>query len=106
MTVKCSYCGEEGHTIQQCPKWKRSNPDTHVPIRYQILDKLAHFQHYVDGAVWDKMFVEQGGSQTMARHLWMKFDGYDHSILRMWRDLDTGNRVIVAKMIESWKGHY
>lgn len=20
--VKCSYCGEEGHTIQECPKWK------------------------------------------------------------------------------------
>lgn len=22
MVEKCSYCGEEGHTIQQCPKWK------------------------------------------------------------------------------------
>lgn len=22
MSEKCSYCGEEGHSIQQCPKWK------------------------------------------------------------------------------------
>jgi len=22
MPEKCSYCGEEGHSIQECPKWK------------------------------------------------------------------------------------
>lgn len=32
--VVCSYCGEEGHTIQQCPKWKGSKPTEWAEIRF------------------------------------------------------------------------
>lgn len=27
MPEKCSYCGEEGHSIQNCPKWKEKRTE-------------------------------------------------------------------------------
>jgi len=33
MAEKCSYCGEEGHSIQQCPKWKGAGREEMLPVR-------------------------------------------------------------------------
>jgi len=49
MVEKCSYCGEVGHSIQQCPKWKHSSAEriarVSMPIpelSKKIDDMLAH----------------------------------------------------------------
>lgn len=110
-TEKCSYCGQEGHSIQNCPKWKKSHGSSDekdwrtIILRPEYLDKLFRFQHDIDGETFRKLFIEVGGSPNMAEHLWMKFHSdYNHKILDLWISLDSANRVLVLAVINRWSG--
>lgn len=62
-----------------------------------ILGKLVHFEVWADynkfGQIWK-------GDQRMAEHLWEKFTGYNHSILRLWCAMDLENRKILSDYLE------
>lgn len=32
----CSYCGEKGHSIQECPKWKHSKVASHPLVSFSV----------------------------------------------------------------------
>jgi len=106
MVEKCSYCGEEGHSIQQCPKWKERQQKFGLPeFTPMHLDKLERFEYLIDGETFRKLFVENGGTESMATHLWEKFhEIYNHSILKLWRSLDSSNREIMLRVINRWVG--
>jgi hypothetical protein len=79
------------------------------PTIYKItkadMDKLTYFEYDIDGYTFIKEFVSCGGTQNMAEHLWEKFHTlYNHSILRLWGNLDSNNQTIVLTMINRWKG--
>ena len=76
-------------------------------ITPEQLGLLAYFEVDIDGETWRKLFVENGGTKNMAEHLWEKFHTiYNHSILRLWINLDINNRTIVLKILNTWKGRY
>jgi len=68
------------------------------------MDKLFRFQHDVDYAEWERLYMAVGGTKNMAEHLWSKFHEYDHQILKLWIDLDSEQRILVLAMINRWKG--
>lgn len=68
----------------------------------KILDSLAQFEFWIDGNDFEDLYCQEGGTVDIAKHLWNKFAGYDHSILRLWSALDEGNKKIVLKVIKEW----
>jgi len=113
LVEKCSYCGEEGHSIQNCPKWKakeaskksaRSEAWREAIVTEFEMDKLFRFQYDVDYAEWERLYLAVGGTKNMAQHLWGKFHEYDHQILKLWADLDSEQRPLILAMISKWKG--
>lgn len=121
MSEKCSYCGQEGHSIQNCPKWKEkeaTKKGAHSEAwREAILtefemDKLFRFQHDVGYAEWERLYTQIGAERglgtlylrDMASHLWDKFHAYDHQILKLWAELDYEQRINILAMIARWHG--
>jgi hypothetical protein len=71
-------------------------------IFVEDLDNLRKFEYWINGEKFRELFVEAGGSENMARHLWDKFHGYDHSILKLWGAMDSKNKELVLKVIQAW----
>lgn len=64
------------------------------------MDKLFHYEYWLDGHEFRTAFTKHGGTEHLAQHLWDKFHGtYKHSILNLWRSLDNDNRKMLLKMI-------
>lgn len=43
MDEKCSYCGEKGHSIQNCPKWKSSSRTTWTDeVKQKVRESLVY----------------------------------------------------------------
>lgn len=109
MSETCSYCGEKGHSIQNCPKWKgEQSSNTITPLEAvfisEHLDRLNRFEVEVNEDDFTKLWVESGGSSVSAAHAWVKFRGYNHSIVKLWGYLDTVSRGILLKVINSFRG--
>jgi len=117
LVEKCSYCGEEGHSIQNCPKWKGVHHSDKEAWREAIvtefeMDKLFRFQHDIDYDEWEKLYTQIGEERGlgtlylrgMASHLWEKFHAYDHQIVKLWPELDYEQRSNILAMIARWKG--
>jgi len=74
-------------------------------VSKEVMDKLGRFQVDIDGEVFRKLFMQVGGSATMAEHLWTKFrDVYNQNILPLWLSLDPANRELVLAVINRWTG--
>lgn len=62
---------------------------------YEILDELCNFQHWVNGEEFQMIWKDK----HMADHLWGKFHGFNHDILRLWGALDSNNMQILAHYV-------
>jgi len=69
------------------------------------MDRISQFEFNIDGSLFRIMFVHFGGTEHMAEHIWSKFNGYKHSIVKTFGHLDDMNREIVVKMVNAWKGY-
>src|SRR4030065_1373364 len=65
------------------------------------LDELSYMEYNLDGTTFKKHFMDAGGSESTANHLWSKFHAHDHSFLGMFGYLDTENINIVTKALNS-----
>jgi len=135
LVIKCPWgCGFEGPPdeyvkhLETCPKktkvsmeWtprgleqleeakreeaKRTKDWRFVYVSREVMDKLARFQVDIDGEIFCKLFMQVGGSRTMADHLWYKFrDVYNQQVLPLWLSLDLANRELVLAVINRWTG--
>jgi len=82
MVEKCSYCGEVGHSIQQCPKWKGK-----VATASRIQEVWRKFQHGVQTGIYSGFdidawlnFAEDAGiSRVEARSHWERLGPHSSS---------------------------
>ena len=70
-------------------------------VTYKQVDLLKNWEVHINGDRFIKEFEKHGGSKERGQHIWNKFVGYDHSLLRWWSYLDGVNRKIVVKVINA-----
>ena len=81
--------------IQKCKSLKGYEMDA------CIVEHLAYFEYNINGETFKEKFMKFGGTEQMADHLWDKFHGYNHSIIKSWGALDLQNKKIMIKVIDS-----
>ena len=84
-------------------KMKKSGTQIEMTIEEADMNRLLRYQVDIDGETFRKLFIELGGTPSMAEHLWSKFHYYDHQIIKLWADLDSTNRKLVLAMINRWR---
>jgi hypothetical protein len=65
--------------------------------------KLSDMEYDIDGETFVKLWVKNGGEERLGQHVWDKFNGYNHSLLKLWGYLDSGNQKIMVKVINDYK---
>ena len=70
-----------------------------MDITGPMINKMAYFEFNVNGWDFEKLFIKVGGNSHMAKHLWGKFHGYDHSFLKLFGYSDLQNRRLLVKVI-------
>lgn len=66
----------------------------------------SFFEFNITGEEFRKSYVDHGGSEHLADHMWGKFDGYKHSILKLIGSADFANRTILTDVVNDWcKAH-
>jgi len=60
----------------------------------ETLDFLWKTEVNINGVDFRNIFGE-----SMGQHLWDKFTGYNHSLLRLWRALDLENQRLFCKYL-------
>ncbi len=67
------------------------------------LTELAFFEYNVNGRAFEGLWLACGGTEHMAKHLWNKFaNEKKFHLLKLWGELDEGNRVIMKRVINEW----
>ncbi len=64
------------------------------------LDALSFYEYNIDGETFMKNFMKAGGDESMAKHLWSKFVGHNHSILPVFGYADLKNKKLLTKTIK------
>ena len=59
------------------------------------MNKISNFELSVDRNKFIKIFGE-----NMGKHLWDKFVDGNHSILHLWQELDTTNKIRLVRAIK------
>lgn len=62
----------------------------------------SFFEFNITGEEFRKSFVEHGGEEFIADHMWSKFHGYEHSILRLMGAADRKNRKVLTGVVNDW----
>lgn len=67
------------------------------------IKKLSDFEYDIDGETFVKLWIKNGGSERLGKHIWSKFTGYNHSLLKLWGYMDKENQDIMVKVINDYK---
>ena len=62
----------------------------------------AYFEFNITGEEFRDSYIEHGGSEHMADHMWGKFDQYNHSILKTLGNADLNNRRLLTMVVNDW----
>jgi len=68
----------------------------------EVMTRLSEFQNSIDGRNFQRLYVENGGTVRIAKHLWEKFVQYNYNIIRLFQVCDLANQRILPKMVEQW----
>lgn len=60
------------------------------------------FEFNITGEEFRKSYMDHGGSEVLADHMWGKFDGYKHSILKLMGSADYANRKLITDVVNDW----
>lgn len=61
----------------------------------KILEELKDYAYNVDLAAFQRAFGD-----TIGKHLWEKYKGFDFDLIRLFSNLDTSNRQRLAESIQ------
>lgn len=79
----------------------RSLKNRYKKYNSEQLDELSHMEYNLNGMTFLKHFKKAGGTEHMAKHLWEKFRQHNHSFLGMFGYLDTENKKLVTKALNT-----
>ena len=66
----------------------------------------SFFEFNITGEEFRKSYMDHGGTEHLANHMWEKFDGYKHSILKLMGSADFANKNIITDVVNDWcKAH-